>query len=103
MQQHQISSKRMPWTYILKCRDGSLYTGSTSAVERRVWEHNAGLIPGYTSTRRPVKLVFAHETERIDDAWALEKQIKGWRRAKKFALISGDYEQLVRLADTRRR
>ncbi len=102
MRQHQIIRKRMPWTYILKCRDGSLYTGSTFDVERRVWEHNSGLIPGYTSSRRPVKLVFAHETDRIDEAWALEQQIKGWRRAKKFALINGDYAELVRLAATRR-
>ncbi len=92
----------MPWTYIVECRDGSLYTGSTYDIERRLWEHNSGLIRGYTSSRRPVKLVFAHETDRIDDAWGLERQIKGWRRAKKFALINGDYEGLVELAATRR-
>ena len=88
----------MPWTYIVECRDGALYTGSTYDVDRRLWEHNSGLIPRYTSSRRPVKLVFAHETDRIDDAWGLELQIKGWRRSKKFALINGDYEALVELA-----
>ena len=91
----------MPWIYILKCRDGALYTGSTTNLERRVAEHERGEIHGYTSIRRPVELVFAHETERIDEAFYLERQIKGWRREKKFALIRGDYEALIQLADTR--
>ena len=90
------------WAYIVRCSDGSYYTGSTGDVERRVWEHNAGLVPGYTSRRRPVSLVFAVECDSGMEAAELERQIKGWRRAKKEALIREDFDALVELADTRR-
>ena len=90
------------WVYILECADGSLYTGSTPNLERRLAEHQAGEGGTWTSSRLPVGLVFSYEVPRLDSAFGLERQVKGWRRDKKLALIRGDYEALVKLADTRR-
>jgi putative endonuclease len=86
--------------YILRCADGSYYTGITRrSVEERVSEHAQGLIPGcYTDGRRPVKLVFSEQYERIDEAVAAERRIKGWSRAKKEAYMRGDFPALVELA-----
>jgi putative endonuclease len=85
--------------YILLCSDGSYYTGITRrSVEERVSEHAQGLMPGYTFTRRPVKLVFSEHYERIVDAIAAERRIKGWSRAKKEAYMRGDFSALVALA-----
>ena len=66
--------------------------------ERRVAEHNAGTLEGYTSTRRPVTLVYSEWFQRITDAIAAERQIKGWSRAKKEALIRGDFATLRALS-----
>jgi putative endonuclease len=85
--------------YILLCADGSYYTGITrGSVEERVSEHAQGLIPGYTFTRRPVKLVFSEHYERIVDAIAAERRIKGWSRAKKEAYIRSDFAALAALS-----
>jgi len=85
--------------YILLCSDGSYYTGITRrSVEERVSEHARGLLPGYTSTRRPVKLVFCEHYERIVDAIAAERRIKGWSRAKKEAYIRSDFAMLAALS-----
>jgi len=85
--------------YVLKCNDDSYYVGTTrDAVENRVAEHDAGHFGGYTGSRRPVRLVFAQEFERIADAIAAERQVKGWRRAKKEALIRGELSMLPVLA-----
>ena len=85
--------------YILLCSDGSYYTGITRrSVEERVSEHAQGLTPGYTFTRRPVKLLFSEHYERIVDAIAAERRIKGWSRAKKEAYMRGDFASLVALA-----
>jgi putative endonuclease len=86
--------------YILQCADGSYYTGITRrSVEERVSEHAQGLIADcYTFTRRPVKLIFAEHYDRIVDAIAAERRIKGWSRAKKEAYIRGDYAALGALA-----
>ncbi len=85
--------------YILRCADGSYYVGSTKqAVEARVWEHNNLPVDGYTARRRPVELVFTESYERITDAIARERQIKGWSRRKKEALIALDYEGLPALS-----
>ena len=90
--------------YILLCADGSYYVGTTrDSLDKRVSEHNAGTFGGYTSRRRPVRLVFHEEFDRITDAIAAERQVKGWRRAKKEALIRGDYEALARLSATAQR
>jgi putative endonuclease len=72
--------------YILRCADGSYYTGLTKLpVEARVWEHNNDPIDGYAARRRPVQLVFAEIYERLTDAIARERQVKGWNRSKKEA------------------
>jgi len=91
------------WLYILRCSDGSYYTGTTRAdLERRVSEHQSGHFPGYTETRRPVELAYSEHFERITDAIAAERQIKGWSRAKKEALMAGDFARLGDLAKSRR-
>ena len=87
------------WIYILKCSDGSFYTGSTSNLEKRISEHQNGLIKGYTFKRLPVKLVFSEYFEDVYYAISAERQIKGWTRAKKKALINGDFKLLHELAE----
>ncbi|MGH6677644.1 MAG: GIY-YIG nuclease family protein [Bradyrhizobium sp.] len=87
------------YLYILRCTEGSYYVGTTiGSLEKRVAEHQAGAYGGYTAFRRPVELVFHQEFERLDDAAAAERQIKGWRRDKKEALIRGDFAVLPFLA-----
>jgi putative endonuclease len=88
----------MPYMYILECIDGSYYTGSTWNIEQRVWEHQKGLGANYTKHRLPVKLVYYEEYKRIDDAFYREKQVQGWSRKKKLALIEDRIEDLPRLA-----
>ena len=86
------------FVYMLRCRDGSYYVGSArgdwDALNRRVDEHNAGIYPGYTKSRRPVELVYHQEFQRITDAIDAERQLKGWSRAKKIALIKGDWNSV---------
>ena len=85
--------------YILKCADGSYYTGLTRMdAEARTWEHNNDPNDSYTARRRPVTLVFQEVYDRLTDAIARERQIKGWSRRKKEALIRGDYEALPDLS-----
>jgi putative endonuclease len=85
--------------YIFRCADGSYYVGTTrDSLEKRVAEHQAGTLNGYTALRRPVTLVFHQYFERVEDAVSAERQIKGWRREKKEALIRGDYAALPSLA-----
>jgi putative endonuclease len=92
------------FVYILRCSDGSYYVGSArGSLERRIFQHNAGAFGGYTFTRRPVVLVYHEDFERITDAIAAERKLKGWSRAKKQALIAGDFEKLKRLSVSRRR
>jgi len=78
--------------------DGSCYVGSTTDLECRICEHNEGMGAKYTARRRPVKLAFAVEFDSIAEAYAREKQVQGWRRAKREALIRGDYAVLPELA-----
>jgi putative endonuclease len=88
--------------YIVHCADGSYYTGRTAiSAEKRVSEHNLGIYDGYTKSRRPVTLVFSERFDRITDAIAFERQIKGWSRAKKEALIRRDWESMRSLARSR--
>jgi putative endonuclease len=92
------------YLYILRCADGSYYVGSTRAsLELRIAQHNDGTFGGYTSTRRPVHFVFHQEFDRITDLIAAERQVKRWTRAKKEALIRGDYAMLRQLARGRDR
>jgi putative endonuclease len=92
----------MPFVYILECVDGSFYVGSTWDLERRVGEHNQGFGAEYTKRRRPVRLVWSTQLPRIDEAFRVEKQIQGWGRAKRLALIEGRYMDLPGLARTAR-
>jgi putative endonuclease len=87
---------------MLRCSDGSYYTGITrKPVEARVWEHNNAVVDGYTSMRLPVELVLVEGFERILDAIARERQIKGWSRVKKEALIRQAYRDLPELSKNR--
>ena len=91
----------MPWIYILRCADGSTYVGSTWDVERRLDQHQRGQGAVYTSRRLPVELVFAHYDDSIAAVFALEKQIQGWSRAKREALIRGDFASISAAAKKR--
>lgn len=91
----------MPYLYILECSDGSYYTGSTWDLERRLWEHQNGIGANHTSKHLPVKLIYCEECERIEDAYAREKQIQGWSCKKKQALMAGDMNLLHHLAGCR--
>jgi putative endonuclease len=88
----------MPWMYILECADGSYYVGSTRDLDRRIHQHQEGLGARYTSKRLPVRLVYGEEYERVSDAFFREKQVQGWSRAKREALINGMPELLPALA-----
>jgi putative endonuclease len=91
------------FVYMLQCADSSYYIGSATGddLAKRIAEHRTGAYPGYTSTRRPVQLVWSEHFDRITDAIAAERKIKGWRRAKKRALITGDWNEIRRLAKRR--
>jgi len=90
------------YAYLLHCADRSYYVGSTrGTLEQRLGEHNAGTFGGYTATRRPVELMWHQDFDRNTDAIAAERQLKGWSRAKKEALIRGDYRAIRALAKRR--
>jgi tRNA/rRNA methyltransferase/putative endonuclease len=88
----------MAYTYMLRCSDGSLYVGSTHDVELRVEQHSAGRVEGHTASRLPVELVWCQHFGDIGEAWAMEQRVKGWRRAKKIALIEGRFIDLPALS-----
>ena len=91
------------YIYIVRCVDQSLYIGTTrDTLEIRVAQHNAGTFGGYTSTRRPVKLIYSEWLTNITDAIAAERKLKKWTRAKKEALIRGDVAALHELSQRRR-
>ncbi|MGZ5871188.1 MAG: GIY-YIG nuclease family protein [Bradyrhizobium sp.] len=90
------------YLYILKCRDGCFYVGTTrSSRELRIAQHNAGTFPGYTESRRPLELVFSQWFDRITDAIEAERRIKGWSRAKTQAFTRGDFMSLRKSAKRR--
>ncbi|MBC8012732.1 MAG: GIY-YIG nuclease family protein [Methyloceanibacter sp.] len=90
------------YVYIVRCRDGSFYTGSTrGSLEDRINQHNAGSHDGYTAARRPVTLFYSEYFHRITDAISAERQIKGWSRAKKEAFARGDFDALAALSHRR--
>lgn len=87
------------FVYILLCNDNSYYTGITNDLERRMYEHEKGIDPGsYTSIRRPLKLVFHEMFLDVNQAIAFEKQVKGWSRKKKQAIINGNWDLLPELS-----
>ena len=87
------------FVYILKCNDGSYYTGHTDNMEARLSAHQQGLCSGYTSKRRPVELVYVDTCGSRAEAIINERKIKGWTKAKKEALIRGDWEEITRLTN----
>src|ERR1700759_3508540 len=89
------------WTYMLRCADGSYYVGCTTNIEQRWGQHQAGTFGGYTARRGPLVMVWAVECQRIHEAIALERQLKGWSRMKKEALIRGDWDALPGLSKKR--
>ena len=86
------------WIYILRCFDDTYYSGSTSNLVQRINEHIFHKYSGYTSALLPIELVYSQEFSDINDAIKAERQIKGWNRKKKEALINGDFDLLHELA-----
>ena len=86
------------WVYILECADSSFYTGHTDNLELRVSQHQQNFTTCYTSSRLPIKLVFSQSFVTRAEAIISERQIKGWSRAKKAAMIKGDWAEVSRLA-----
>jgi tRNA/rRNA methyltransferase len=89
------------YVYILRCVDRSYYIGHTDDLERRIAQHEAGEVPGYTQNRRPVRLVFSDEFPTRIEALEAERKLKGWSRAKKEALIMGNWDRVRLLAKNR--
>ncbi|MDB5801944.1 MAG: tRNA/rRNA methyltransferase SpoU [Rhodocyclales bacterium] len=88
----------MFWVYILKCSDGTYYTGHTDNLEHRLGQHQGGVCGGYTATRLPVTLVWSQEFASREDALAAERRVKGWSRAKKEAMMLGDWDEVNHLS-----
>ena len=97
---HRIQD--MAWVYILECEGGFLYVGSTQNLDERTAQHDTTRV-GYTSRRKPLRLLWAEEFETIADAWIIERQLHGWSRAKKMALVEGRSDALPALAARRTR
>ena len=89
------------YAYLLRCNDGSYYAGHTENLEQRVAMHQSGVLQGYTHSRRPVELVWFQDFPLRDEAFRAERQIKGWNRAKKEALVAGDWRLVETLASIR--
>jgi putative endonuclease len=89
------------YMYILLCSNGSYYTGSTNDIEKRIAQHQAGEGASFTKKNLPVKLVYCEEFQRIDEAFYREKQVQGWNRKKKEALINGNLEILPNLSHSK--
>jgi predicted GIY-YIG superfamily endonuclease len=83
---------------MLRCADDSCYMGHTDQLEQRMAHHQPGVTPGYTRSRRPVILVWQQDFESREEALSAERQIKGWSRAQKQALINGDWKAVQQLA-----
>ena len=90
------------FVYILKCSDGSYYTGMTNNIEKRLIEHKSGFdITCYTFSRRPLELIFYEVFQNPLDAIKFEKQLKGWSRRKKEALINKDFKNLIEFSKSK--
>ena len=85
--------------YILECNDGTYYVGSTNNLELRLTQHQNGEGANHTKKRLPVKLIYYEEFQRVDFAFYREKQVQGWSRKKKEALMKGTREDLNKLAE----
>ena len=91
------------FVYILKCSDDSYYAGITNNLEKRINEHQSGMIRGYTSSRLPIRLVFSERFTDVNQAIRLEKHLKGWSRKKKEALINRNLDLLVKLSNSKKK
>lgn len=89
------------YTYMLRCADGSYYIGHTDDIEQRMTHHRTGKFEGYTSARLPVELVWMVTVKSRNEAFVLERQIKGWSRKKKEALITDDWQKICELSKNR--
>jgi len=93
-----MAARARSWVYMLRCADGSYYVGKTDiGLEKRLGEHRLGVGSKYTRTRLPVDLVWSEEFARYDDACAMERRLKGWRREKKEAVIARNWDALPSL------
>ncbi len=89
------------YAYILRCRDGSYYVGHTDNIDYRLAQHQSGVLGGYTARRLPVELLWCEMFVTRDEAFAAERKLKGWSRAKKEALMAGDWALVSELARCR--
>ena len=89
------------WTYMLHCNAGRLYVGHTDNLENRIAQHDSGALAGFTRAFAPVRLIWSQEFATRVEALAAERQIKGWSRAKKLALVGDDWDKISRLAKGR--
>jgi len=89
------------WTYMLHCRGGYFYTGHTENLEVRIAQHSSGQVRGFASDHLPVELVWSQEFPTRYEALQAERRIKGWSRAKKMALIRGDWADISKLAQSK--
>ena len=87
-----------PFVYILEVKNGDYYVGSTPDLEHRIAQHHAGIGSNWTAVRRPVRVVYTEEFPTMREAFEAERQLKGWRREKKEAVIKGEWELLPELA-----
>lgn len=90
------------YAYLLRCNDGSYYAGHTDDIELRMAQHETGALGGYTAKRLPVNLVWSENFPTRDEAFAAERRVKGWSRAKKEALIAGNWALISQLSRSRR-
>jgi predicted GIY-YIG superfamily endonuclease len=90
------------WAYMLHCRGGAFYVGHTDDLERRIGQHRTGAVGGFTSERLPVELVWSEAFPSRLEALEAERRIKGWSRAKKMALIQGDWVGVSALAASKK-
>lgn len=86
------------WAYMLHCRGGAFYVGQTDDLPRRIAQHQSGALPGFTYALLPLELVWSQEFQTREEARAAEHKLKGWSRAKKLALIRGDWDRISALA-----
>ncbi len=91
----------MFWVYILRCSDGSYYTGHTDNLDARMHQHESSKQSGYVSSRKPFQLVWSETFESRELAIASELQIKGWSRRKKEAMMRGDWGKVSELAKSK--
>ena|SRR3569832_531006 len=89
------------WAYMLHCRGGSFYVGHTDNLELRIGQHQSGQVEGFTRDHRPVTLVWSQDFPSRIEALEAERRIKGWSRAKKLALIRGDWALISALAKSK--